>query len=100
MNDKNLEEFVEALYPYFLKKLEKEGMFKNCVRRKNATVSSLLKNYEDSTNIGKTVEVVFPYDTTSISVLNQTGVDLDKGDLVCLEYSIDLKNAVIVYKVN
>ena len=97
MNDKILEEFVETLYPYFLKKFKKDNSFKSCVKRKNATVISVLT--DGDSNIGKFVEVVFPYDTTSISVRNETGVDLSQGDLVCLEYSIDIKNSIAVYKV-
>lgn len=91
MNDKHLEELVEILYPYFKKKMMSDGTLKNYVKRKNATVVSV---------IGTQIEVVLPYDTTSFYVRNETGVELSKNDLVCLEYSIDLKNAVAVYKVN
>lgn len=97
MLNKEIEEFVELLYPYFLKKMIKENAFKNCVKRKNATVASGLADGE--TNIGLSIDVVLPYDSVSFSVRNETGVDLNSGDLVCLEYSNDLKNAVAVYKV-
>ena len=100
MSDKDVEGLVETLYPFFIERFKKESVFRNCVKRKNASVVSVLDNYEDKTNIGKNVEIVFPYDTTSVSVRNETGADLTKGDLVCIEYSIDLKNAIAVYKVN
>ena len=98
MNNKEIQEFIELLYPFFKEKLEKDNFFKNCVRRKNATVTSVLATNES--NIGQEVSVILPYDTTSFLVRNETGVDLNKNDLICLEYSIDLKNAVAVYKVN
>ena len=72
---------------------------KVCFKRlKNATVVSELTSGDS--NIGKEVKVIFPYDTISFPVRNETGVDLAKGDLICLEYSIDIKNAVAVYKVS
>lgn len=95
---KEIEQFVELLYPYFKKKLIADGTLKNYVKRKNATVVSVLES--GTSNIGKEVEVILPYDTTSFFVRNETGVDLNKGNLICLEYVIDLKNAVAVYKVN
>lgn len=95
---KDFEEFIELLVPYVIKRIKKDGLLKNYVQRKNATVKSKLADGE--TNIGKNIEVVFPYDTTSFFVRNETGFDLNKGDLVCLEYSIDIKNAIAVYKVN
>lgn len=98
MNDKELKELLDILYPYFREKLKADGLLKNYVQRKNASVISVLNDGEN--NIGKQVEVVLPYDTTSFFVRNETGVNLNKNDLVCLEYSVDLKNAVAVYKVN
>lgn len=98
MEEKNIAEFIEILYPYIKKKIMSEGFYKNTVKRKNATVTSVLAT--GGTNIGSSVDVVLPYDSKSFAVRNETGVDLNKGDLVCLEYSIDLKNAIAVYKVN
>lgn len=97
MRSEEIEEFVELLYPYFLARISKDITFKNCVKRKNATVTSVLTDGE--TNVGGIIQVSLPYDTISFSVRNETGLDLNKGDLVCLEYSIDLKNAIAVYKV-
>ncbi len=97
MNSRDLEQLVELLYPYFLKKIQNENCFKNTVKMKNATVVSSLTDGE--TNIDKQVKVIFPFDTTSFFVLNKTGEDLNKGDTVCLEYWVDLKNAVAKYKV-
>ena len=96
--NKEIEQFVELLYSYFKKKLLTDGTLKNYVIRKNATVVSVLES--DTSNIGKEVEVMLPHDKTSFFVRNETGTDLNKNDLICLEYVIDLKNAVAVYKVN
>ena len=92
MNNKQIEEFVNMLYPFFLKKLRNDGYFKNNVKMKNATVVS-------SADIGADVKVRLPYDKTSFSVRNETGKELIQGDLVCLMYWIDLKNAVAMFKV-
>ena len=95
MNDKELSELMDLLYPYFIKKMKSDSDFKNCIKSKNATVTSV----ESSTNINKNVGVKFPYDATEISVINKSTVDLTVGDLVCLHYYIDLKNAYVAYKV-
>ena len=93
MNNKQIEEFVDILYPFFLKKMRNDGYFKNNVKMKNATVIS------KSANIEENVEVKLPYDTTSFFVRNETGKELVQGDLVCIMYWIDLKNAVAIFKV-
>lgn len=98
MNNKQIENFVELLYPYFLKKLKSDGFFKNNVKIKNATVLSTLT--EGETNIDKEVEIRLPYDSTSFFVLNKTGINLAKGDLISIMYWIDLKNAVAIFKNN
>lgn len=91
----SIEELVEILYPYFLKRLESEGILKNCMRMKNATVKSIPT---EATNVNKYVDVVLPYDTNSISALNNTGEELSVGDMVCVMYWVDLKNAVVMFK--
>lgn len=98
MNTRQAEELAEILYPFFLKKLQEDGLLKNNVKMKNATVVSALA--EGATNIDKNVSVKFPYDSTTISVPNKTGVDLKYGDLICLMYWVDLKNAVAMFKVS
>lgn len=97
MTNKEIEEFVDILYPFFLKKMRTDGYLKNIVKMKNATVVSKLA--EGESNIDKEVEVIFPYDTTSFFVRNETGKTLTQGDLVCIMYWIDLKNAVAMFKV-
>ena len=92
MNNKQIEEFVDILYPFFLKKMRSDGYFKNNVKMKNATVVGVAGIEED-------VEVRLPYDTTSIFVRNETGKTLNQGDLVCVMYWVDLKNAVAIFKV-
>ena len=92
MNNKQIEEFVDILYPFFLTKMKDDGYLKNNVKMKNATVVK-------SANIGDVVEVRLPYDTTSFFVRNETGKTLNQGDLVCIMYWIDLKNAVAIFKV-
>ena len=98
MRDKELEELVQVLIPYIKRELKKDKDFKLSVKRKNATVVSELKS--GASNIDGDVEVILPFDTTSFFVPNQTGKNLNKGDLVCIEYCIDLKNAIAVYKAN
>lgn len=93
MTNKEIEAFVDILYPFFLKKIRNDGYFKNNVKMKNATVVS------KSANIEEDVEVRLPYDTTSFFVRNETGKTLSQGDLVCIMYWIDLKNAVAMFKV-
>ena len=92
MNNKQIEELVNILYPFFLKKMSEDGYFKNNVKMKNATVVK-------PANIGDVVEVRLPYDTTSFFVRNETGKALKQRDLVCIMYWIDLKNAVAMFKV-
>ena len=92
MNNKQIEEFVDILYPFFLKKMRDDGYFKNNVKMKNATVV-------ESAGIEEDVEVRLPYDTTSFFVRNETGKTLNQGDLVCIMYWVDLKNAVAMFKV-
>lgn len=92
MNSKEIEEFVDILYPFFLKKMRNDGYFKNNVKMKNATVVK-------SADIGEDVKVRLPYDSTSFFVRNETGKALKQGDLVCIMYWVDLKNAVAMFKV-
>ena len=92
MTNREIEEFVDVLYPFFLKKMRSDGYFKNNVKMKNATVV-------ESAGIEEDVEVRLPYDTTSFFVRNETGKALNQGDLVCVMYWVDLKNAVAIFKV-
>lgn len=92
MNNKQIEEFVNILYPFFLAKMKDDGYLKNNVKMKNATVVK-------AADIEDVVEVRLPYDTTSFFVRNETGKTLKQGDLVCIMYWIDLKNAVAMFKV-
>ena len=92
MNNKEMQEFVDMLYPFFLERMRKDGCFKNNVKMKNATVVS-------SSSAGEDVEVRFPYDGKSFFVRNETGQNLKEKDLVCIMYWIDLKNAVAMFKV-
>lgn len=92
MNNKQVEEFVDILYPFFLEKMKEDGYLKNNVKMKNATVVN------EATAEGD-VKVRLPYDSTSFSVRNETGKTLSVGDLVCVMYWIDLKNAVAIFKV-
>ena len=106
MNDKELAELMDLLYPYFVKKMKADSTFKNCVKSTNATVTwvdTTTATVDGATqrvsNIGKTIRVKFPYDKTEISVLNKSTSELNVGDLVCIHYHIDLKNAYVAYKV-
>lgn len=93
MNDKEVAELVELLYPYFVKKMKADSTFKNCIKSTNATVIS------KSSSPGSNVDIKFPYDTATITVKNNSTSDLAEGDLVCVHYYIDLKNAYVAYKV-
>ena len=97
MNDKELAELVELLYPHFVKKFKSDSTFKNCIKSTNATVIEV--NTSLSTNIGAEVVIKFPYDNTGISVINKSNSELAVGDLVCVHYHIDLKNAYVAYQV-
>lgn len=98
MNDREIQELIELLYPYIKKKLKEDNFFKTNIKSKNATVVSVTKDENDST-LNQIIKVKFPYDTTSFEVVNKTGEELTTGDSVCLFYWIDLKNAVAQYKV-
>lgn len=97
MNDKEINELMDLLYPFFIKKLKSEGLFKTCIKSTNATVSWV--NTEQSSNINQAVKVKLPYDTTEIQVINKSTTELNVDDVVCLHYNIDLKNAYVAYKV-
>ena len=106
MNDKELSELMDLLYPYFVKKIKSDGIFKNCIKSTNATVAWVDAKTEtvgDVTqrvsNIGKNVKIKFPYDTEELDVINKSTSELNVGDLVCVHYYIDLKNAYVAYKV-
>lgn len=97
MNEKELEQFVELLYPHFLKKLKQENSFKTDVKSKNATVVSVASGDGAPNTV---VKVKLPYDTVEFDVVNKTNEQLKVNDTVCLFYWVDLKNAVVQYKVN
>lgn len=97
MNDKELAELMDLLYPYFVKKIKSDSTFKNCIKSTNATVTWV--DSSQTSNIGKEVKIKFPYDTTEISVMNKSTSELKVDDLVCVHYYIDLKNAYVAYKV-
>ena len=102
MNDKELSELMDLLYPYFIKKLKADGIFKNCIKSTNAMITwvdTTTTNNVRVSNIGKTVKVKFPYDSTEIEVINKSTSELDVGNLVCIHYHVDLKNAYVAYKV-
>lgn len=106
MSDKELRELMELLYPFFIKQLKSEGLFKKCIKSTNATVvwvDTTTEKIDDKvvqvSNIGKIVKVKLPYDETEISVTNKSTSELNVGDTVCLHYNIDLKNAYVAYKV-
>lgn len=97
MNEQQMTGLMETIYQYVKMRLVNDGVLKNYVQRKNATVTSVLA--EGASNIGKIVKVMLPYDDISFSAKNETGVNLNQNDLVVLEYNMDLKNAIAVYKI-
>ena len=97
MNEKEISELIDLLYPHFFKKLKSESIYKNCIKSTNATVNDL--GAVGTGEVGTKVGVKFPYDPTVITVINKSATPVEIGDLVCLHYCIDLKNAYIAYKV-
>lgn len=98
INEKEVEAFIELLLPYIKKRLKNDNDFKLNVKRKNATVVSVEKDENNST-LNQNIEIKLPYDYVTFTAPNKSGDELTEGDLVCIEYCIDLKNAVVVYKV-
>ena len=105
MSEKELQDFIDLLYPFFLKKLKADGLFKNCIKSTNAAVTwvdttteTIGETTQQVSNIGQVVKIKFPYDTKEISVKNKSVSELKVGDLVCVHYYIDLKNAYVAYK--
>lgn len=96
MSENEILAIVEILYPYFLKKFKADAGFKNCIRSTNATVTEVQSGVS---NIGQVVKIKLPYDTIDLEVINKSTSELAVGDLVCLHYYIDLKNAYVAYKV-
>lgn len=96
MGDKELQELMDLLYPYFIKKMKSEGVLKNYIKSVNATVTWI---NTEATTINNMVKVKFPYDLVELEVVNKSSSELAVGDLVCLQYNIDLKNAYVAYKV-
>lgn len=106
MNDKELAELIDLLYPHFVKKLKEDNAFKSCIKSLNATVSwvdTTTVKVDDKdvrvSNIGQTVKIRFPYDQKDVEIINKSTSELSVGDLVCVHYYIDLKNAYVAYKV-
>ena len=106
MNDKEIAELMDLLYPYFVKKIKADSTFKNCIKSTNATVTWVDESTTEIdgvttrvSNINQDVTIKFPYDSTEISVTNKSTSELNIGDLVCVHYYIDLKNAYVAYKV-
>ena len=98
MTDREVSELIDLLYPYFIKKLETEGVFKKCIKSTNAEVTWV--NTSAETNVGEIVKVKIPYDTSDMEVYNKSTSELAVGDLVCLHYNIDFKNAYVAYIAN
>lgn len=92
MNENDLIEFLDILYPHIRKRLETDYIFKNNVKIKNAEV---VKVYDNNT-----VDIKFPYDKVAINVLNKTSDELKPGNTVCVMYWVDLKNAVVIFRVD
>ena len=58
MNDKELAELMDLLYPYFVKKMKADSTFKNYIKSTNATVTRV--NSSLDTYIGSEVMIRFP----------------------------------------
>ena len=60
MNDKELAEFVELLYPHFVKKMKSDSNFKNCIKSTNATVTWVDTKTETVDGVTKRVSKIPP----------------------------------------
>ena len=97
MSEQEIIKFVDLLYPFIKEKFVSDGLFKKFIQRKNAIVKSTLPS--EYSNIGLLVDVSLCGEDVSFKVKNETGVNLTFGDMVVIEYNIDLKNAIAVYKI-
>lgn len=90
MNEKDILDLIELLYPYFIKKYKEDNSFKQTAQLVNATFISYG---------GKGAEIkINPYDTETIYALLGTTETLKNGDSVLVMYNESLKNARIIAK--
>jgi hypothetical protein len=97
VNERELEELVEILYPFIEKRLNSSSGQKNVSRVRNASVVSIP---ETGTTLFKNIELKLLGDTETFTAKNQSGEELVEGDLVSFLSWIDLKNSIILSKVN
>lgn len=95
MNDEQMLEFIEQLYPYFIKKYKQDNSFTQTAQMVDAKVMSISK-----INKNKAVVKVNPYDDDedTIIVPIKTTDPIQDGDSVRLLFKESLKDAVIIMK--
>ena len=93
MNDEQMLEFIEQLYPYFIKKYKQDNSFTQTAQMVDAKVMSI-----SEINKNKAVVKVNPYDTDTIIVPIKTTDSIQEGDSVRLLFKESLKDAVIIMK--
>lgn len=92
-NEKDIEDLVEMLYPYFIKKYKEDQSFKQTPQIISAKLIALNGNQAEvklADEVGK--------ETFKVPVLTNEISDTDIGKYVYLMYWNDLKNAKLVMK--
>lgn len=100
-NEKDIEDLVEMLYPYFIKKYKEDQSFKQTPQIISAKLISL--NGNQATVVLANEEYVAAtednkYYTNSFNVPILTTEKINAGDYVYLMYWNDLKNAKLIMK--
>lgn len=93
MNDEQMLEFIEQLYPYFIKKYKQDNSFTQTAQMVDAKVISI-----SPVNKSKAIVKVNPYDEDTIIVPIKTTDSIQAGDSVRLLFKESLKDAVIIMK--
>ena len=89
MNEKDLNELIDELIPFVIKKLKQDNTFKNTAKITQAKVISI--NNDVAT-------VQLPFDSNKFFAKIKTVDTIAVGDNVFLLYWGDLKNAHVVFK--
>lgn len=99
-NEKDIEDLVEMLYPYFIKKYKEDQSFKQTPQIVSAKLISFSGN--QATVVLANEEYISSTEnnkyTNSFKVPILTSETLNPGDYVYLMYWNDLKNAKLIMK--
>ena len=90
-NEKDIEDLVEMLYPYFIKKYKEDQSFKRTPQIISAKVVSKTNNQAE-------VKLADEIGNTTFKVPILTTEEIKVGEYVYLMYWNDLKNAKLIMK--